>query len=97
MAPEHPFPAATDDCYSVTKYVLESSNEFGNTDKVILAGDSAGGNAVAAVTQRLKVENMKMPKLQILIYPWLQMVCWFFNNGWPMKIENKSKIQSESI
>ena len=75
LAPEHPFPTPTDDCYNVTKYILESSNEFGDTNKVILAGDSAGGNAVAVMTQRLKAENMKMPLLQVLIYPWTQMVC----------------------
>lgn len=73
LAPEHPFPAPTDDCYAVTKYVLESKDEFGDTNKVILAGDSAGGNAAAVITQRLKSENKKMPKLQVLVYPWTQM------------------------
>jgi len=33
-----------------------------------------GGNAVAVITQRLLKEKRKLPKLQILIYPWLQMV-----------------------
>lgn len=74
MAPEHPFPNPTDDCYALTKYVLQSKNEFGNTNKVILAGDSAGGNAVAAVTQRLKAEKIKQPLAQVLIYPWTQLV-----------------------
>ncbi len=74
MAPENPYPAPTSDCYTVTKYVMESGNEFGDTNRVILAGDSAGGNAVAVVSQRLLAENLKQPKLQVLIYPWLQMV-----------------------
>lgn len=73
LAPKHPYPAPTDDCYAVTKYVLESKNEFGNTDKVVIAGDSAGGNAVAVMTQRLKAENLKLPRLQVLIYPWLNL------------------------
>lgn len=74
MVPEYPFPAPTDDCYAVTKYVLQSNDEFGDTNRVILAGDSAGGNAVAVMTQKLQTENIKMPKLQVLIYPWMQMV-----------------------
>lgn len=74
LAPEHPYPAPTDDCFAVTKYVLESSDEFGDTNKVILAGDSAGGNAVAIITQKILQQKLKMPKLQVLIYPWVQMV-----------------------
>ena len=74
MAPENPFPKPTEECYILTKYVLESKNEFGNTNKVILAGDSAGGNCVAVMTQRLKVEKVKQPILQVLIYPWTQLV-----------------------
>ena len=74
MAPEYPYPAPTNDCYSVTKYVLESGDEFGDTDRVILAGDSAGGNIVAVMTQKLLAEHVKMPKIQVLVYPWLQMV-----------------------
>ena len=77
MAPENPFPKPTEECYILTKYVLESKNEFGNTNKVILAGDSAGGNCVAVMTQRLNEENVKQPILQILIYPWVQMVLLF--------------------
>ena len=83
MAPEHPYPASINDCYSVTKYVLESSNEFGDSNRVILAGDSAGGNIVAVMTQKLMQEKINMPKLQILVYPWLQM----FNNRLPSLLD----------
>lgn len=62
----------------MTKYVLESGAEFGNVNKVILAGDSAGGNIVAAMTQRLRSEKITQPKLQVLIYPWTQMVAEYF-------------------
>lgn len=73
LSPEHPYPKPTEDCYAVTKYVLESASEFGNTDKVIIGGDSAGGNAVAVISLRLKKEKIKLPRLQVLIYPWIQM------------------------
>ena len=58
---------------------MESGDEFGDTDRVILAGDSAGGNVVAVMTQRLLAEKLKQPKLQVLIYPWLQMVKYYYS------------------
>lgn len=75
MAPEHPIPIPMDDCFRVTKYVIENPHEF-NVDimRLILAGDSAGGNAVSVVAQRLVKQNsIIQPKLQVLIYPWTQM------------------------
>ena len=45
LAPEHPFPAGLDDCYTVAKYILEhgdSKNLRIDRDRVALAGDSAG-------------------------------------------------------
>lgn len=74
LAPESPYPAPINDCYAVTKHVMQSKNEFGDSGRVILAGDSAGGNIVAVMTQKLKADRFKMPKLQILVYPWIQMV-----------------------
>lgn len=74
LAPEYPYPNPTDDCFAATQYVIKNPSEFGaDLNKFIIAGDSAGGNAVAVVTQRLLREKSKLPKLQILIYPWLQM------------------------
>ena len=58
----------------MTNYIFAHADEFQiDPDRVILAGDSAGGNIVAAVSQRLLKEGKKQPKLQVLIYPWLQM------------------------
>jgi acetyl esterase/lipase len=73
MAPEFAYPTPTDDCYSVTKYVIQNPHEF-NADltRLILAGDSAGGNAAAVISQRLLAEKLQKPRLQVLIYPWVQ-------------------------
>ena len=55
---------------------MQNADKFGvDVDRVVLAGDSAGGNAVAVITQRLQAEKLKQPKIQVLIYPWMQ----FFN------------------
>ena len=40
---------------------------------MVLAGDSAGGGIAAAITQRLLEENQQQPRLQVLIYPWIQL------------------------
>ena len=84
MAPENAFPTPTSDCYTVTEYIFNNANEFNaDSNRIMLAGDSAGGNVVAVISQKLLAENKKMPKLQILIYPWLQMI----NSRLPSRIQ----------
>ena len=42
-APEFPYPAGIDDCYNVTKYVIENARELKfDADRIALAGDSSG-------------------------------------------------------
>ena len=73
MAPENKYPIPIEDCWVATDYILKNPNEFSiDIDHVCLAGDSAGGGVVAVITQRLAKDSRKMPKLQILIYPWMQ-------------------------
>jgi len=45
LAPEHPFPAGLEDCYTVAKYILEYNDSKKlriDPTRVALAGDSAG-------------------------------------------------------
>lgn len=65
LAPEHPFPAGLNDCLAVTRAMLADA-EVG---EVILVGDSAGGNLVAAVMLALVGQGSKPPDAQILLYP----------------------------
>lgn len=67
LAPENKFPLPLEDCYAVTKHFLEN----GEFEKVILAGDSAGGNLAAAVSLLARDKGEKMATAQILIYPCL--------------------------
>jgi acetyl esterase/lipase len=70
-SPQHPFPAAYDDCLSATKYVVQHAKELNVCkDLILLAGDGAGGNLATAVAK----EMTHLIKLQILINPALQMV-----------------------
>jgi acetyl esterase len=61
-APEHPFPAAVDDAWTALLWAAERS------DKLIVAGDSAGGNLAAVVAQRAAREGPELA-LQVLINP----------------------------
>lgn len=67
-APEHPYPAAFEDCLQVVK-VLQESAVAGKKKKWILMGDSAGGNLAAAVSLKLRQEESPLPYKQVLIYP----------------------------
>ncbi|MFT4571628.1 MAG: acetyl esterase [Hyphomicrobiaceae bacterium] len=70
LAPEHRFPAAYDDCLAATRWVFSHGTSLGGDPaRVALAGDSAGGNLVAAVTQGLHAAGDPSPVLQWLIYP----------------------------
>jgi acetyl esterase/lipase len=56
--------------------MLNNGEEFGgDPSRVVLGGDSAGGNVVAVLTQQLlKDQQVKhQPKIQVLIYPWVQL------------------------
>lgn len=67
-APEHPYPAALEDCLRAVK-VLQNPVAEGKNKKWILMGDSAGGNLAAAVSLKLKEEGEILPDKQVLIYP----------------------------
>ncbi|HVU20277.1 MAG TPA: alpha/beta hydrolase [Rhizomicrobium sp.] len=73
LAPECPFPAAVNDCYSATKYVAMHAADFGiNPAQLAVGGDSAGGNLAAVVCQLAKVDGPKIG-FQLLIYPVTQL------------------------
>uniref|UniRef100_A0A8C5U5B9 Alpha/beta hydrolase fold-3 domain-containing protein n=1 Tax=Malurus cyaneus samueli TaxID=2593467 RepID=A0A8C5U5B9_9PASS len=74
LAPEHKYPAAYEDCLNATQHFLQHLELYGvDPARVIVCGDSAGGNLAAAVSQTL-AGSSEQPKLraQILIYPGLQ-------------------------
>lgn len=72
LAPEHPFPAATEDCLAVTRWVAGAADTIGHAvTGQVLAGDSAGGNLAAAVARDLNREVSLLA--QWLIYPGVDM------------------------
>lgn len=80
-APEHPFPAALNDCVSATKYVYENCETLGiDRSRISVCGDSAGGNLAAAVALKLRDEGLRFLKNQVLIYPSVQFVNFRLNS-----------------
>lgn len=71
LAPEHPFPAAPDDCIAATRWVAESPEELGRqVTGLVTAGDSAGGNLTIVVSLALRDEPAAVPVIaQFPIYP----------------------------
>ncbi len=71
LAPEHPFPAAPDDCEAATRWVASSPAELGRSvTGLILTGDSAGGNLTIVTTQALMANPAAVPIIvQAPIYP----------------------------
>ena len=70
LAPEHPFPAPTDDGIAAFCHIRDNAAAFG-ADPVRLAvgGDSAGGAISAVVCQAVRDAGEAGPAFQMLIYP----------------------------
>jgi acetyl esterase len=70
LSPAHPYPAALDACETVTRQVLGDPSRFGaEVDRVVLSGESAGGNLATAVAIRLRDRGAPSVAGQVLIYP----------------------------
>jgi len=70
LAPEHPFPAAVDDAWSVLRWVGEHARELGGDPaRIAVAGDSAGGNLAAVAAQLARDGGGPALVYQWLLYP----------------------------
>jgi acetyl esterase len=69
LAPEHPFPAAIDDCYAAVRWIADHGHELGaDPARLAVGGDSAGGNLAAAVALRARADGPALAG-QLLVYP----------------------------
>ena len=69
-APEAPFPAAVDDCFSALGFVAKSGKNLKiDTSKIAVGGDSAGGNLAATIALMARDAGGPAIAFQLLIYP----------------------------
>lgn len=71
LAPEFPYPAALDDTICVYRAVLADPT----VEKVILAGDSAGGGLALATAISLRERGAPSPAALVCIAPWTDLTC----------------------
>jgi len=70
LAPEHKFPAGVEDAFAAYRWLRAHGRELGaDTTRVAVAGDSAGGNLSAVVSQLAASAGLPVPTCQVLIYP----------------------------
>lgn len=69
LAPEHPYPAAVDDCVAALDAVLGEAGGLGiDPGRVAVGGDSAGGNLAAVVAIDARDRGIAL-RHQLLVYP----------------------------
>ena len=70
LAPEHTFPAATDDTFAALEWVAQNIQRYGgDASRMAVMGDSAGGNLAAVAAIRARDEDGPRLRAQVLIYP----------------------------
>jgi len=69
-APEHPWPAAIKDADATAKWAKRNTEQYGgDPDRLVVAGDSAGGNLAAVVSLMAAERGMPDIARQLLLYP----------------------------
>ena len=70
LAPEAKFPAAADDAWTATKWVVANAGKLGiDAQRLAVGGDSAGGNLAAVVALMARDAGAPALRLQALLYP----------------------------
>lgn len=69
-APETPFPGALDDAISAYKALLENGEK---PEKIVIAGDSAGGGLTIALMVALKEAEIALPAAAVCLSPWVDL------------------------
>jgi acetyl esterase/lipase len=70
LAPEHPFPAAVEDAMAAYCWLLDEGH---SPEKLVIAGDSAGGGLTVATMLNLKETGKPLPAVGVCLSPWVDM------------------------
>ena len=70
LAPEHPFPAAPEDCYAATRWAATHATQFqGDPSRIAVGGDSSGGNLATVVALMARDRGAPQLVFQLMICP----------------------------
>ncbi len=70
LAPEHPFPTQPNEAFAAYQWLRQHAGELnGDSNRIAVAGESAGGNLAAVVCLMARDKDVPMPIHQLLIYP----------------------------
>jgi acetyl esterase len=70
LAPEHPFPAAVEDCAAALNWLAAQASKVGvDRDRIAVGGDSAGGNLAAVLALMSRDGALPCVMYQLLLYP----------------------------
>lgn len=81
LAPEHPYPAPLEDCYSALKWIAENSDALNiDVNRIGIAGSSAGGGITAALALLAKDRQGPQIIFQMPLYPMINDLNDSFSN-----------------
>ncbi len=70
QAPEHKFPTAHNDSYAAYEWTVKNAASIkGDTKKIAVVGESAGGNLAASVSAMARDKGFQLPIHEVLVYP----------------------------
>ena len=101
LAPEHPFPAPLDDCYSALEWVVAQAHRLAiDPKRLAIGGESAGGGLAAALAQLAHDRKAINPVFQLLVYPMLDdrtvIRTDIVNHGRPLWTQDSNRFGWES-
>ena len=91
LAPGNPYPGPLDDVYQAYNWVIKNAQEeLGiEVNKIILCGDSAGGNLAIGLTYLLIAHNKRVPDALIMAYPGLRCTLDHYAPSYLLTLQDK--------
>ena len=91
LSPEHPFPEGLDDVWQAYTWLVNHAREFFGVlpNKIVLFGDSAGGNLVSALTIKAITSGFRVPDALLLVYPLSNMQAEYYSPSALIALEDQ--------
>lgn len=90
LAPKYPYPRPLDDVWQAYNWVVKYAHTIGvNPEKIIITGDSAGGNLAAALSYKILIEKIQKPYGIMLAYPAVRLDINHYSRSVHLALEDK--------